>query len=267
MKVYISADIEGVTGIGHWDETNKSRPGDYGWFQKQMTAEVAVAAETALAGGATEIFIKDAHESGRNLILDQLPRQTNVIRGWAGHPLSMVQELDETFDAIMYIGYHSRAGQNTNPLAHTMSSSRIALMTLNGVDMSEFYYHGLAAAYFQVPSIFVSGDQGLCDEVSRLNGHIQTVATIRGEGDSVITQHPERSLEQIQAGVARAMAMDPVLGRLVIPETLEFSITFKRHQDAYRASFYPGAKLINPTIVEFTSDDYFELLRFNLFAY
>lgn len=267
MKVYISADIEGITGIGHWDETDKSHPADYGWFQQQMTAEVAVAAEAAIAGGASEIYVKDAHDTGRNLLLDRLPRQAHVIRGWAGHPLSMVQELDETFDAIMYVGYHSRAGQNTNTLAHTMSSSSIALMTLNGVDMSEFYFHGLAASYYQVPSIFVSGDQGLCDEVTMLNGHIQTVATIRGVGNSVITQHPERSLEEIRAGVARAMKMDPHLGMLTIPESLDFTLRFKRHQDAYRASFYPGAKLIDPTMVGFTTDDYFELLRFNLFAY
>jgi len=267
MKLFISADIEGITGIGHWNETDKAFPNEYAWFQKQMTAEVAAAAEAAIAAGATEILIKDAHDSGRNLILDKLPELARVVRGWAGHPLSMVQELDDSFDAIMFIGYHSRAGQNTNTLAHTMSSARIARMTLNGKDMSEFYLHALAASYYGVPSIFVAGDAGLCQEVKEHNSSIQTVATIRGEGNSVISQHPAQSIRMIKAGVRKAMGGEWSKGLLSIPENLEFSIEFKKHQEAYRASFYPGAYLINPLTVAYKSQDYFEVLRFNLFAY
>lgn len=267
MKIFISADIEGITGIGHWNETDKAFPNEYSWFQKQMTAEVAAAAESAIDGGATEILIKDAHDSGRNLILDELPEMCNVVRGWAGHPLSMVQEVDHSFDAIMFVGYHSRAGQNTNTLAHTMSSARIARMTLNGQDMSEFYLHGLAASYYGVPSIFVSGDEGLCHEVAEHNPNIQTVATIRGEGNSVISQHPQQSLKMIKSGVTKAMGGDFSKGLLSIPEKLEFSIEFKKHQDAYRASFYPGAYLIDPLTVGYKTEDYFEVMRFNLFAY
>ncbi|NQV41684.1 MAG: M55 family metallopeptidase, partial [Candidatus Marinimicrobia bacterium] len=246
---------------------DKAFPNEYSWFQKQMTAEVAAAAEAAIESGATEILIKDAHDSGRNLILDELPELCKVVRGWAGHPLSMVQEVDESFDAIMFVGYHSRAGQNTNTLAHTMSSARIARMTLNGKDMSEFYVHGLAAAYYGVPSIFVSGDEGLCHEVAGHNSSIETVATIRGEGNSVISQHPHQTLKMIKSGVAKAMGSDFSKGMLYIPEKLEFSIEFKKHQEAYRASFYPGASLIDPLTVGFKADDYFEVLRFNLFAY
>ncbi len=267
MKVYISADIEGVTGIGHWDETDKGSPNDYRWFQKQMTAEVLAACEAAIRAGASEILIKDAHDSGRNLILDELPEMAKVVRGWAGHPLSMVQELDKSFDAIMFIGYHSRAGQNTNTLAHTMSSVRIARMTLNGLDMSEFYLHALAASYYGVPAVFVSGDEGLCQEVKAHNSSIQTVATIRGEGNSVVTQHPARSLKMIAEGVTRALAGDLSTGLIDIPQNLEFSIEFKKHQEAYRAAFYPGAELLNPLTVGFKSQDYFEIMRFNLFAY
>ena len=267
MKIFISADIEGITGIGHWNETGKAFPNEYSWFQKQMTAEVAAAAEAAIEGGATEILIKDAHDSGRNLMLDELPELCKVVRGWAGHPLSMVQEVDESFDAILFVGYHSRAGQNTNTLAHTMSSARIARMTLNKKDMSEFYVHGLAASYYGVPSIFVSGDAGLCVEVAEHNASIETVATIRGVGDSVISQHPATSLRMIKAGVARAMAGDFSRSLIPIPEKLEFSIEFKKHQDAYRASFYPGAYLINPATVGYKTEDYFEIMRFNLFAY
>ena len=267
MKIYISADIEGVTGIGHWNETDKAFPGEYDWFRQQMTREVAAAVRAAQAAGADEILIKDAHDSGRNLILDELPEGVKVVRGWAGHPLSMVQELDASFDAVMFIGYHSRAGQGTNTLAHTMSGARITRMTLNGTDMSEFYLHALAASYYGVPTAFLSGDEGLCQEVKMHNPQIRTVATIRGEGASVITRHPTETLREIETQVKQALAGELQAGLLKLPQQLEFSIEFKKHQDAYRAAFYPGAKRLSPLTVGFTHTDYFEVLRFNLFAY
>ncbi len=130
MKVYISADIEGVTGVTHWDETELQKD-DSKVFREQMTAEVVAACEGALQGGATEIWIKDAHDSGRNLIASKLPKEACLIRGWTGHPFMMVQELDTSFSAVLMIGYHSRAGAGTSPLAHTMTGE-LAHVTLNG---------------------------------------------------------------------------------------------------------------------------------------
>ena len=96
MKVYISMDIEGITGITHWDEATKNKA-DYRVFQEQMTDEVVAACEGALNAGATEIFVKDAHDTGRNIITSRLPEEAIMIRGWSGHPFCMLQELDETF--------------------------------------------------------------------------------------------------------------------------------------------------------------------------
>ena len=93
MKVYISVDIEGCAGITHWDEANKSHP-DYAEFREQMTREAVAAVEGAMAAGATDILLKDAHETGRNLVLSMLPESVRVVRAWAGHPLCMLQELD-----------------------------------------------------------------------------------------------------------------------------------------------------------------------------
>jgi len=114
MKIYISADIEGITGTTHWDEADKKNS-DFKEFQEQMTAEVAAACEGALRAGATEILVKDAHDTARNIIASKLPREVRLVRGWSGHPFSMVQYLDETFHAVLMIGYHSRAGLDTNP--------------------------------------------------------------------------------------------------------------------------------------------------------
>ncbi len=120
MKIFISADIEGVTGVTHWDETEKLKA-DYKDFAHQMTLEVKAACEGAINAGADEIWIKDAHETGRNIDHNLLPKNTKLIRGgWSGHIYSMVQELDETFDALLFIGYHSAGGTSTNPLSHSM---------------------------------------------------------------------------------------------------------------------------------------------------
>ena len=138
MKVFISADIEGTTLTSRWDETHpvnetaKARP-----FTEQMTREVKAACEGAIAAGATEIVVKDAHGPGVNLDLTQLPECVQVVRNWCGHPYAMVYGVDETFDAAMFVGYHAAAGRPGNPLSHTYSTATTEVR-LNGQVCSEF---------------------------------------------------------------------------------------------------------------------------------
>ena len=114
MKVYISADMEGVTGVTNWEEVDHNKPA-YTQFQKQMSLEVAAACEGAISAGAKEVLVKDAHYSGRNILPSYLPKRAKIIRGWSGHPYSMLQEINSGFDALMFLGYHSRAGSGGNP--------------------------------------------------------------------------------------------------------------------------------------------------------
>ncbi|MBN36183.1 MAG: hypothetical protein CMM46_15680 [Rhodospirillaceae bacterium] len=106
MKVYISVDIEGVAGITHWDEATIGQPG-YETFRAQMTDGSAATCEGALAAGATDLLVKDAHSSGRNILPERLPEEARIIRAWSGNPLSMVEGVDEGFAAIAMVGYHS----------------------------------------------------------------------------------------------------------------------------------------------------------------
>ena len=142
MKIYISADIEGVTGVTHMEETLKNKA-DYDEFQEQMTAEVLAACNGALKAGAKEIYIKDAHDTGRNLIASKLPEQVKLIREWSQHPYCMMQELDDTFDAVIMIGYHSAAASQNSPLAHTLTE-KYSSIKINAKPASEF----LINAYF-----------------------------------------------------------------------------------------------------------------------
>ena len=260
MKFYISADIEGVTGITSWDETEKSHS-DYAYFQEQMTAEVNAACQGALEAGVTEIVVKDAHDSGRNLILDRLPTQVKVIRGWSGSPLSMIQDLDNSFVASAFIGYHSGASLNANPLSHTMNSARIAKMTINNRVADEFYLHGLYASSVNAPVIFVSGDNALCNRINALNKYILTVPTVHGIGNSSISHHPQISIENIQDTIQKAFSNREKC-QLDLPTIHKIMIQFKKHQDAYSASFYPGAKAVDSVSVSFKAKNYFDILRF-----
>lgn len=259
MKVYISADIEGITGVTHWDEADRQNP-DYSEFKEQMTAEVSAACEGALQAGAAEIWVKDAHGSARNLIASKLPRQTFLIRGWSGHPFSMVQELDESFNALLMIGYHSRAGSGANPLAHT-NSGKIASLKINGHFASELLIHAHTAAYVNVPLVFVSGDEGLCEEAASLIPEIKTLAVKRGLGDASINIHPHFATEKITEGVQSALQDDVSKCRLALPEYFAVEINYKEHAVARKASFFPGAVLKQPHTIGFESDDYFEVLR------
>ena len=173
MKIYISADIEGVAGITNWNEAEKNHP-DYPEFRERMTDEVVAACDGAIAAGATEILIKDAHDSGRNILAERLPDCARLVRAWSGHPLAMVQELDASFDAVLMVGYHSKAGTESNPLAHTITL-RVARLSINGTLASEALIHSWAAALHRVPVVFLSGDQGICADAKGFNPGITTV--------------------------------------------------------------------------------------------
>ena len=260
MKIYISADIEGVCGSTHWDEADDKKA-DYTEFKKQMTGEVAAACKGAMAAGAKEIIVQDAHGTGRNITAKELPDGVKLIRGWSGHPNAMVQELDKSFDALMFVGYHSHAGSNGNPLAHTMRGSYVDYLKINDIYASEFLLHGLLAATMKVPVAFLAGDDELCKHVININKNITTVAVKEGIGDSTVSLHPKAAIEKIWQGAESALKGN--LNKCILPTYDEYKIElrFKKHQQAFDASFYPGCKLIVPQTIVYTTKDYFEVMR------
>ncbi len=264
MKVYISADIEGVTGATHWDETDQAKA-EYPAFREQMTAEVAAACEGALQAGATEIWVKDAHDTARNILAAKLPREARLIRGWAMSPLMMVQELDESFGAVMMIGYHSRAGVGSSPLAHTMTGG-FSHVRLNERYASEFLIHAYAAASLGVPVALVSGDRGLCDEATDLNPHIAAVAVKEGIGSSTVNIHPSLAVDRIREEAARALRGNLAQTQVAMPGHFVLELGFRDHAKAHWFGFYPGARQVGPLTVQLAADSYYDVLRALMFA-
>jgi D-amino peptidase len=266
MKIFLSADIEGVAGITHWDEASIGAEG-YEEFRGQMTREVKAACEGAVAAGAREIWVKDAHDSGRNILTEELPECVRVVRGWSGHPSLMMQELDESFDAVMMVGYHSTAGSGGNPLEHSISL-QVARMELNGEPASEFLLHAYEAARHGVPVALVTGDEGICAQAGKVLPRAATVAVTQGIGRSTVSLHPLVAADRIHAAAAKALSKSARSAHkpLALPKRFKLELRYKDAAVAYRAGFYPGVRQVDATQVSFETSDFFEVMRMLLFT-
>lgn len=259
MKLYISADIEGTTGITRWEETENGHS-RYGYFADQMTREVTAACEGAMAAGVKDILIKDAHDSACNLIPRNLPEDVKLFRGWGSDFYAMVAGLDSSYDGVFFTGYHSGAGMDTNPLSHTMNRQN-NWVKINGVFCPELMINSLSAASMGVPVRLVTGDKGLCDWMKAMNPNIETVAVSEGVGRGSISIHPDKALKLIREAAERAMRKPAADCMFPFPDHFTVEINFKEHAKAKNATSYPGVTQTDPQTVRYESDSYEEVLR------
>ncbi len=259
-KIFLSADMEGTCGIVSWDETEKTKQ-DYSPFAQQMTREVAAACEGALSGGAQEVFVKDAHDSARNIIAEELPEQIRILRGWTTGPLSMMAGLNESFSGVIFTGYHSAASMNGNPLSHTMNTKN-NFVKINGVITSELLINSLAAAMLKVPVLMVTGDRMLCEWITSVNPNILTVPVNEGTGRGAVSIHPKVAVRRIRETAQKAMALDPKDCFFPLPDHFVVEINYKEHATALSNSYYPGCTQIDSKTVRFEADDYMDVLKF-----
>ncbi len=264
LKVFISVDMEGVAGVIHWEDVSRDGK-DYPLFRKLMTEEANAAIEGALEAGATEILVRDSHGSGRNILPDLLRREADLIRDWSGGPFSMMEGIDETFDAVIFVGYHARAGTPDAVLKHTMTG-RIFDLILNGKRMPEAGINGAIAGHFGVPVVLVAGDLAICKQAKELFGEVETVAVKEGIGKAARMLHPQKAQELIRKKTSEALRRlkDFKPYKLNHPFTLE--VVYVEEGYAERASWIPGAKRTGERSVSFTSNDFVEVLKFFSFA-
>lgn len=263
MKIYISVDIEGITGVTDWDEANLGHS-DHIWAAEQMTKETLAACEAALEMGATEILVKDAHDSGRNIDINKLPRQATLIRGWTGCPESMMAGIDHTFDAAIFIGYHAGAGSNGNPLSHTMHVDKAVHIKINDELVSEFTINAYIAAAHEVPVVFLSGDKKMCKEAKELIPDAQTVAVKKGVGGATFNMHPIMAIESIKSGVKKGLANIEKCKLLPLRKH-KVEIKYSNHQDAYKAKYYPGVSQVDDYTIEYEAKNIGEMITTMMF--
>ena len=260
MKLYISSDMEGTCGITAWDETNKGKD-LYEHFRRQMSREVAAACEGATEAGATEILVKDAHDSARNIDPELLPQNVKIFRGWGRHPFSMMAGLDKTFDGVAMTGYHSAAEMDTNPLSHTMNTQN-NFVKINGELCPELMMNSLTAAYLGLPVYCVTGDKGLCDFMNRHCPGTVTVPVNEGFGAGSVSIHPQLAIERIREGFKRALTVPKDGCMFPLPKDFYVEISFKEHFKALGAKWYPGCVQTGARTVAFEAKDYMDVLKF-----
>jgi D-amino peptidase len=264
MKVFISVDMEGVCGVIHWDDVSRSGK-DYELFRKLMTQETNAAIEGALKAGATEILVRDSHGSARNVLPDLLHPEAELLRDWSGGPLSMMEGIDETFDAVIFIGYHARAGTPDAVLDHTMTG-RIYDVVLNGIKMPEAGINAAIAGHFGVPVVLVAGDMAIVKQAKELFGDVETVAVKQGVGNAAKMLHPQKAQELIKEKTIKALERLKDFKPYQFNPPFTMEITYTSEEKANQASWIPGAKRLGDRSVSFTSSDFMEVLKFFIFA-
>jgi D-amino peptidase len=260
LKVYISADMEGLTGAVTGEQLG---PGgfEYGYFREVMTDEVLAAIEGARAAGATEILISDSHGNGQNLLLDRLPNDVMVVRSWP-RPLMMMEGIDGTFDAAIFIGYHSGTTNPDGVRAHTMSSANLAGVSLNGVDHNEAGLNAAIAGHFGVPVVMVSGDDAAIAETRALLGDIEGAVVKRAisfHAATTMTPAAGRAVirEKVETALRRLDDFQPYV--LAAPITLE--LTYKNYRPAQVAALMQGIHRAGAHSIRYTGASILEVAR------
>ena len=260
MKVFISADIEGITTTTVWDDCDNSES-SYSLHAEQMTNEVLACIEGAKKAGASEIVVRDAHDSATNIDPTRMPSGVSLIRNWSGHPYSMVQGVDITFDAAMFVGYHSAAGRRGNPMSHTLNGGGVYSIKINNILASEFLLYSWACAMERVPTVFLSGDKILCEDSKSLHPLLITCPVKDGVGATTVNYSTEDTLRNITELSEKALRQDLRAGKIDLPKQFKVEIKYKRHALAEKASWFPGVDREDDHTVMFESDSYFEVLR------
>src|SRR5262245_43612075 len=175
LKVFISVDMEGLTGVVAGNEVSTNGP-DYGHFRTIMAAETNAAIEGAALAGATEFVVRDSHGNKTNLLPGDVSPKAQLIRGASTGPKNMMEGIDATFAAAIFIGYHAKAGTPNAVLAHT-SNGNVIDFEINGVSMPEAGYNALVAGLYDVPVVFVAGDKAFVEQAKGLFGQVESVVT------------------------------------------------------------------------------------------
>ena len=258
MKVFLSSDMEGTAGIVDWEQCVGTGPEALAG-RRLLLGEVNAAIEGAVAGGATDIVVNDSHWVMRNLPPGELAGGASYLSG-SHKPLYMMQGLDESFDAILFVSYHGSMGAPAC-LSHSYNPRAVIEARLDGLVTGEAGINALVAAHYEVPVVLVTGDSSACEEAAALIPGIR-VAVVKEAVSRVaaLSLHPDRARELIretarQAIAGAAAATPPPLASA----TLEIAV--RTTDIAEAASWIRGVERIGPRELRCTGPDPLAVFR------
>lgn len=257
MKILIAADMEGVTGVVHWDHANPDHA-EYSRFRRLMTGDVNAAVRGVFEGGAEEVVVTDGHGSGRNLLIEELDPRARLNSGGLS-PFAMVEGVDSGVEAAMFVGYHARTGAQQAILSHTWSGKRVAGVWLNEAEVGEIGLNAAVCGHFGVPVIMISGDQTACAEATALLGEVEA-AVVKQAASRMAAEclSPEAAQEAIYSAATRAvrrLAAGQVPPPFHVEAPVNVAIEFRYPEMADGAALLPGARRLGAGRVEFSAED------------
>jgi len=258
MKVFVSSDMEGTAGIVDWEQCVGQGPEAVAG-RKLLLDEVNAAIDGAVSGGATEIVVNDSHSTMRNLPPGELRGGASYISG-SHKPLYMMQGLDDSFDAVLFISYHGSIGAPAG-LSHTYNPRAVMEARLDGVVTGEAGINALVAAHHGVPVVLVTGDRNACEETSALIPGVHT-AVVKESVSRLAAHslHPEKACAliaekaEIAVGGARAAKPPPLASSV-----LEVSV--RTTDIAEAASWVRGVERTGDRELRFAGDNALKVYR------
>lgn len=255
MKVFISVDMEGISGIVDTNET-LSGHSEYKKARASMANDVNAAIEGILEKGPAGIVVCDGHGKMINIEPEALNDAAQLVRG-TPKPLSQMAGIDSSFDAALFVGYHSMKGTHNGILSHTFSGKAIQSLKINGMDAGETAMNAGIAGYYSVPLVFVSGDLAVTMEAGALVPDIETVAVKEAISRTAAKcLHPNIARQQIKVTVARSLEKKKSIRPIVFDPPVQFDVRYTSEIMADAVSFMPSAERIDGQTIRFVQDDY-----------
>lgn len=255
MRVLISADMEGTTGVTGWPDVQPGQP-PYERFRRLLTADVNAAVQGAFEGGATEVIVNEAHDGMRNILIEELDERAEIIIG-LHKPLVMMQGVDEC-DLVFFTGYHARAG-DAGVLAHTLCGE-YASVELNGTAASEARLNAALAGEVGVPVGVVTGDDVICSEAERLFSGVKTaVVKYAIDNFSARCLGPKAAGDRIREAARSAVAEHEALQPYRLSPPYAIRATLREPAQAGAVAGLPGVKREGPVVISFTSQEFRDL--------
>ena len=254
MKIYISADIEGVAGIVDWQQCGPSGGAAWQEGRELLTEEVNAAIVGAFDAEATTVVVNDSHGAMRTILPRQLDPRARLIQGRVKTNY-MLEGLDKTFDGIFFIGYHGGAGSRWSALNHTYNPYATRL---NGMTVDETLLNAaIAGIAYDVPVALITGDEWTVHHArEELGAGFIGVVTKRSlsryAADSV---HPSVAWELINAGAQESMGRIGTLLSYQLPAPYTIELDFESSAQADRANLMPATERVADRTVSYTNSD------------
>jgi D-amino peptidase len=261
LKVYISVDMEGIAGVVT-DQQLGPEGFEYQRFREFMTEETLAAIRGASAAGATEFVVSDSHGNGQNLLIEKFPEDVRIVRSWP-RPLGMMEGIDDSFAAALFIGYHSATSNPKGVRAHTFSSATLTDVRLNGASVSEAAFNAAIAGHFGVPVVMISGDDAIAAEAKSAIGDVETAVVKEAVSfHAARTMTPGAAVKLIEATAKKAVERRQSMTPRRLQGDVVFDVTFKNYRQAEMLAYLPIVERTGSHSIRYVAKDMVAVSKF-----